>query len=76
MQHEKRQSHKQYKRHYDLDTEGLVLACFVLVVALVAPVDQLSVGAALVGPHHLTIVLLVKILTIIDLVKAKSQASA
>ena len=73
MQHEKRQPHKQYQR---LDTEGVALACFVLVVALVAPVDQLSLGAALVGPHHLTIVLLVKILIIIDLVKAKSETSA
>ena len=73
MQHEKRQPHKQ---HQHLDTEGVALACFVLVVALVAPVDQLSLGAALVGPHHLTIVLLVKILIIIDLVKAKSEASA
>ena len=59
-----------------LDIEGVALACFVLVVALVAPVDQLSPGAALVVPHHLTIVLLVKILIIMDLVKAKSEASA
>ena len=58
-----------------MDSEGVALASFVLVVALVAPVDQFSPGAALVVPHHLTIVLLVKIL-IIDLVKAKSKASA
>ena len=44
-----------------------------MVVALVAPVDQASPEAALVVPHHLTIVLLVKILIIIDLVKAKSE---
>ena len=54
-----------------LDIEGVAL-----VVALVALVDQLSPGAALVVPHHLTIVLLVEILIIIDLVKAKSEASA
>ena len=59
-----------------MDTEGVALASFVLVVALVAPVDQLSPGAALVVPHQLTIVLLVKILIIIDLVKAKSEASS
>ena len=59
-----------------MDTEGAASACFVLVVALVAPVDQLSPRAALVVPHHLTIVLLVKILIMIDLVKAKSEASA
>ena len=58
-----------------MDTEGVALASFVLVVALVAPVDQFSRGAALVVPHHLTIVLLVKILIITDLVKAKSKAS-
>ena len=52
-----------------MDTEGVALASFVLVVALVAPVDQFSPGAALVVPHQLTIVLLVKILIIIDLVK-------
>ena len=43
---------------------------------MVAPVDQLSPGASLVVPHHLAIVLLVKILIIIDLVKATSEASA
>ena len=59
-----------------MDTEGVALAYFVLVVALVAPVDQFSPGAAIVVPHHLTIVLLVKILIITDLVKAKSKASA
>ena len=59
-----------------LDIKGVALACFVLVVALVAPVDELSPGAALVVPHHRTIVLLVTILIIIDLVKVKSEASA
>ena len=59
-----------------MDTEGVALASFVLVVSLVALVDQFSPGAAVVVPHHLTIVLLVKILIIIDLVKAKSEASA
>ena len=59
-----------------MDTEGVALACFVLVVALVEPVYQLSPGAALVVPHHLTIVLLVTILIITDLFKAKSKDSA
>ena len=45
-----------------LDTEGVAVAYFVFVVALVAPVYQLSPGAALVVPQHLTTVLLVKIL--------------
>ena len=82
MKHEKRQQHKQYKRHYDLLISAWILkVLFWLALPwsflLVAPVDQLSPGAALVVPHHLTIVLLVKILIIIiDLVKAKSEASA
>ena len=45
------------------DTDGVCsgLLCLWL-VALVAPVDQLSPGAGLVVPHHLTIVLLMRAL--------------
>lgn len=81
MQHTKKTTSKAIQTslwlaYYRLDTEGVALACFILVVALVALVDQISPGADLVVPNNLTIVLLVKILIIIDLVKAKSEASA
>ena len=45
------------------DTDGVCSGLLCLwVVALVAPVDQLSPGAGLVVPHHLTIVLLMRTL--------------
>ena len=65
MQHQKRQQRKQHKRLYDLliSTEGVCSGLLCLcVVALVAPIDQLSPGAGLVVSHHLTIVLLMKTL--------------
>ena len=45
------------------DADGVCSGLLCLwVVALVAPVDQLSPGAGLVVSHHLTIVLLMKTL--------------
>ena len=45
------------------DADGVCSGLLCLwVVALVAPVDQLSPGAGLVVPHHLTIVLLMRTL--------------